>query len=83
MPCEHPQGDNNLGSLRLILALSVFLAYTGHPFRLVHGGIAVEAFFIISGFYMALVINEKYSGFHTPHGFLVYQSRILRLAPHI
>jgi peptidoglycan/LPS O-acetylase OafA/YrhL len=67
----------------LILALSVFFWHIpGHPFRLVHGGIAVEAFFIISGFYMALVINEKYS--RLPHSSWIssfYQSRILRLAP--
>ena len=72
-----------MGSLRLILALSVFFWHIpGHPFRLVHGGIAVEAFFIISGFYMALVINEKYS--RLPHSSWIssfYQSRILRLAP--
>ncbi len=72
-----------MGSLRLILALSVlFWHIPGHPFRLVHGGIAVEAFFMISGFYMALVINEKYS--RLPHSSWIstfYQSRVLRLAP--
>lgn len=72
-----------MGSLRLILALSVFFWHVpGHPFRLVHGGIAVEAFFMISGFYMALVITEKYSKLSSSSWVSTfYQSRILRLAP--
>lgn len=72
-----------MGSLRLILALSVFFWHVpGHPFRLVHGGIAIEAFFMISGFYMALVITEKYSNLSSSSWVSTfYQSRILRLAP--
>ena len=51
-----------MGCLRLLLALSVVIAHTSPIFgiRLVSGAAAVETFFIISGFYMALVINEKY-----------------------
>ena len=51
-----------MGCLRLLLALSVVIAHTTPIFglRLVGGATAVETFFMISGFYMALVINEKY-----------------------
>ncbi len=51
-----------MGCLRLLLALSVVIAHTSPIFgiRLVSGAAAVETFFMISGFYMALVINEKY-----------------------
>jgi peptidoglycan/LPS O-acetylase OafA/YrhL len=52
-----------MGILRLILSLSVVLDHTGPLFglHLLSGKIAVQAFFIISGFYMALILNEKYS----------------------
>jgi len=54
----------------------------GQPFLLFSGGIAVESFFVISGFYMALVINEKYSRLATNSWISTfYLSRILRLAP--
>jgi len=42
-----------------------------------NGGEAVELFFIISGFYMALVCSGKYSGQLA----LFYTNRLLRLAP--
>jgi peptidoglycan/LPS O-acetylase OafA/YrhL len=75
-----------MGVLRLLLALSVvFWHMKDHPFVLFHGGMAVEAFFVVSGFYMALVINEKYSRLPSaPSRSWVsafYLSRVLRLAP--
>ncbi len=74
-----------MGVLRLILALSVvFWHMQGHHFVIFNGGIAVVAFFIISGFYMALVINEKYSATSTsPQVWITnfYISRLLRLLP--
>lgn len=75
-----------MGILRLILALSVvFWHMRERPFFLFHGGMAVEAFFVISGFYMALVINEKYSKLPSTSTWswvpTFYLSRVLRLAP--
>ncbi|MDP1774219.1 MAG: acyltransferase [Methylobacter sp.] len=71
-----------MGGLRFILALSVvFHHIPGQPFMLLHGGVAVEAFFIISGFYMAFVINEKYATTNAPWVLTFYLNRILRLFP--
>ena len=52
-----------MGALRFILAVSVVLYHSGsinHNW-LFGGKIAVELFFMISGFYMALVLSEKYT----------------------
>lgn len=53
-----------MGILRLLLAISVIIAHTESVFgvRLVGGVIAVQAFYIISGFYMAMILTEKYIG---------------------
>ncbi len=53
-----------MGILRTFLALAVvvFHSYTLFGYKLCGGQLAVEAFFIISGFYMALILNEKYQG---------------------
>lgn len=70
-----------MGLLRLFLALSVI---SGHAQSTVFGfnGIgawyAVNFFFIISGFYMAMVLNEKYKDISV---FSFYKSRLLRLFP--
>lgn len=53
-----------MGMLRFFLALSVVQYHThsgnlsGLPF--LNGNFAVQAFYLISGFYMALVLHEKY-----------------------
>jgi peptidoglycan/LPS O-acetylase OafA/YrhL len=51
-----------MGFIRLLLAISVVLSHSNSifGFKLVGGDVAVQSFFIISGFYMALVINNKY-----------------------
>jgi hypothetical protein len=49
-----------MGSLRLFLALSVAFGHFGVPLGFPTSDIAVQSFFVISGFYMALVLNEKY-----------------------
>lgn len=71
-----------MGLIRLLLAISVVLAHsTGIlGFKLVGGQVAVQAFFIISGFYMSLVLNEKYkAGKGTFQLFIT--NRFLRLFP--
>lgn len=70
-----------MGFLRLFLALSVIAGHTKSTVFGFHGigaPYAVNFFFIISGFYMAMVLNGKYK--HTgPWRF--YKSRALRLFP--
>ena len=67
-----------MGTLRFLLALSV--AY-GHLTKLPgfpSSDVAVQSFFVISGFYMALVLNEKYG----PGSYWLFISnRLLRLWP--
>jgi peptidoglycan/LPS O-acetylase OafA/YrhL len=68
--------------LRLILASAVLLVHAGGFFRFnITGGgqVPVQLFYIISGFYMALVLNEKYVGAGSARTF--YGNRMLRLLP--
>lgn len=67
-----------MGLLRVILALSVVLAHVGPIFgtSLVPSRIAVETFFVISGFYMSMILRSKYRDART-----FYLNRFLRLYP--
>lgn len=71
-----------MGLLRLLLALSVITGHSGSIFgySLLPAQFSVLVFFILSGFYMSLVINEKYDlmteGLKT-----FYKNRFLRLYP--
>ncbi|MFP5238959.1 MAG: acyltransferase family protein [Acidobacteriota bacterium] len=69
-----------MGVLRLLLALSVLLAHSDHTLGLLgfHPTVAVRSFYIISGFYMALVLNTKYLGLPK---YVFWRSRYLRLFP--
>jgi peptidoglycan/LPS O-acetylase OafA/YrhL len=71
-----------MGVIRFILALSVAIGHGGElfGFQMVNGLVAVEAFFIVSGFYMSMVILEKYS-LHDRWIRLFWINRYLRLAP--
>src|SRR5580704_3613489 len=53
-----------MGALRLLMALSVVAGHTSaiRWLPLAQAGAAVQIFFVISGFYMALILNEKYVG---------------------
>src|SRR5258708_39536128 len=67
-----------MGSLRLCIALSVAFGHFGMPLGFPTSDIAVKSFFVISGFYMALVLNEKYG----PGSYWLFISnRLLRLWP--
>lgn len=70
-----------MGLIRLILAYAVVLNHSKpiHGYFVVPSNAAVTLFFMISGFYMALVMTEKYTGPNRIRGF--YSSRILRLYP--
>ena len=71
-----------MGILRFLLAFAVFNAHAGLPigFGIVAGSTAVHCFFVISGFYMAMVLREKYVLGSTGY-FDFVSSRFLRLVP--
>lgn len=66
-----------MGLLRVALAMAVLL---GHlpiaSYQFIHAATAVQAFYIVSGFYMALVLEGKYKRVG-----LFYSNRLLRLMP--
>jgi peptidoglycan/LPS O-acetylase OafA/YrhL len=67
-----------MGSLRLFLALAVVGSHAEilGLSKILTGGEAVQLFFVISGFYMALILEKKYHS--VP---LFYSNRFLRLYP--
>ena len=70
-----------MGTLRLLLALMVALGhysfYANSLPYFIPGDVAVEAFYIVSGFLITLVLSEKYK--HSL--FLFYSNRFLRIFP--
>ena len=72
----------SMGLLRFILAVTVVIAHSSSilGFTLVGGQIAVQAFYIISGFYMTLILNEKYVGTNSSYKLFI-TNRFLRLYP--
>ncbi len=68
-----------MGLLRVILAVSVLLGHVGPLFgwEIAGGQPAVEIFFIMSGFFMALILTEKYHPVRDR--FLFYTNRALRI----
>jgi len=71
-----------MGVLRFILAISVVLSHTEPLFgiQIVGGQIAVQAFYIISGFYMSMILNEKYINKNSSYSLFI-TNRFLRLFP--
>jgi len=71
-----------MGILRFLLALSVVAKHFGAIFttEFVGGKIAVQSFFIISGFYMSLILNEKYIEKNNSYKLFI-TNRFLRLYP--
>jgi peptidoglycan/LPS O-acetylase OafA/YrhL len=67
-----------VGFLRVLLALAVVFNHTKSipGFGFISGSMAVQSFFILSGFYMALILTEKY---HTYATFIF--NRLLRIFP--
>jgi peptidoglycan/LPS O-acetylase OafA/YrhL len=70
-----------MGILRTILALAVVVYHSFKIFGLhmCGGQVAVESFYMISGFYMALILNEKYVGVGSYKKFII--SRFYRIFP--
>jgi peptidoglycan/LPS O-acetylase OafA/YrhL len=71
-----------MGILRVLLAILVVGSHTSPFFglKLPSGYYAVEAFFLISGFYMASILNEKYFA-HKGGYKLFISNRFLRIYP--
>ena len=71
-----------MGTFRFILAISVLTSHFGNLFGLnfVGGQIAVQVFYIISGFYITLVLNEKYIGKNNSY-FLFITNRFFKIFP--
>lgn len=68
-----------MGVVRLLLAISVVCFHSKPLFgvlTLIPGDIAVKSFFIISGFYMSLILNEKYE-----RKWDFYRARLLKIFP--
>jgi peptidoglycan/LPS O-acetylase OafA/YrhL len=70
-----------MGLLRIILAVTIVIAHsdTLFGFRFTGSLVAVEVFFIISGFYMTMILDIKYIGKGSYTLFL--SNRFLRLYP--
>jgi peptidoglycan/LPS O-acetylase OafA/YrhL len=71
-----------MGIIRFLLALSVVTDHEGaiFGFKFVGGRIAVQSFYMISGFYMSLVLNEKYIGVNKSYRLFI-TNRFIRLYP--
>ena len=71
-----------MGLIRLLLAISVVLSHSSSIFGidLVGGRVAVQSFYIISGFYMTLILKEKYVGKNGSYKLFI-SNRLLRLFP--
>ena len=67
-----------LGLVRLLLSVAIVFTHTHHAFglRLTGAGVSIRAFFIISGFYMALIWQQKYQSKRA-----FYINRFLRIFP--
>ena len=80
-----------MGLLRLLLAVIVLFEHTGGlgGYAMTGGQVAVQCFFIISGFYMGLVLNERYDrpalnrAFYTNRAIRIFAMYYLFLALHV
>jgi peptidoglycan/LPS O-acetylase OafA/YrhL len=69
-----------MGFIRLSLVFAVLLEHVGSRMRVTNALQAVEIFFLISGYYMALTFTSNYD--HSRQGVAgFYASRVLRLFP--
>jgi len=70
-----------MGLIRLLLAISVMITHqTGQYTYMVAGDMAVQSFFIISGFFMSYIITEKYR--QKKNGYRLFiTNRLLKIYP--
>jgi peptidoglycan/LPS O-acetylase OafA/YrhL len=68
-----------MGLIRVLLAMAVLFGHLPilQNLHIMGAGLAVQGFFIVSGFYMALVLETKYRS----QAGLFYSNRVLRLMP--
>src|SRR5271167_3269585 len=71
-----------MGLLRFCLALSIVAIHTRQlfPFKLIGSFYALKVFFVISGFFLALILNEKYLLKKDSYKLFI-TNRILRIYP--
>jgi peptidoglycan/LPS O-acetylase OafA/YrhL len=72
-----------MGMLRFLLAAAVIAEHSTPVFglTLTGGHLAVRLFFIISGFYMALILSTKYTAAHPHRYWLFISNRFSRIYP--
>ncbi|MFZ6012195.1 MAG: acyltransferase family protein [Bacteroidota bacterium] len=71
-----------MGIIRFLLALSVLIVHSDPimGIEILPGYLAVQLFYVISGFYMTLIFTEKYAVTNRPL-YYFYSNRLLRLYP--
>jgi peptidoglycan/LPS O-acetylase OafA/YrhL len=71
-----------VGSVRTLLAICVVIFHSYGIFgeKMAGGTVAVQAFYMISGFYMALILNEKYKAGKGSYKLFI-TNRFLRIYP--
>ncbi len=71
-----------MGIFRILLAVAVILAHAGalNWLGMIDGATAVEAFFAISGFYITMILREKYVNMANPY-WLFISNRFLKIFP--
>lgn len=72
-----------MGFFRLLFSLVIVcdhIGLTGSNIFTFNGDVALKSFFVISGFYMAIILNEKYIKKNKSY-FLFITNRILRIYP--
>jgi peptidoglycan/LPS O-acetylase OafA/YrhL len=74
-------GGTILGTFRFLLALSVALSHFGTAwgYHIMNGRMAVQCFYIISGFLISLVLSHKYDPTTAEGRWLFYSNRALRI----
>ena len=70
-----------MGLIRLLLALSVLISHSGNSFKILsNGSDCVQLFFIISGFYIILILDKKYYKLSNSYYYFI-TNRVLRIFP--